>query len=44
MHHRRMDRQIDGQMNKTDFTGPLPQRWRFDHDFQKFENKRNYLA
>ena len=32
----------DGQaerMNWTDFTGPLPQKWRFDHVFQKCENK-----
>ena len=41
-----MDRQTDGEMNKTDFTGPLPQKWRFDYVFRKFENKifLNYLA
>ena len=32
-------RQTDGQSNRTDFIGPLPQRWRFDHVFWKFENK-----
>ena len=25
--------------NRTDFMGPLPKRWRFDHVFRKFENK-----
>ena len=39
------DRQKDGLMNRTDFIGPLLQRWRLDHAFQKFENKiLNYLA
>ena len=40
------DRQTDGQMKRTDFIGPLPQRWRFDHVFRKFEKKifLNYLA
>ena len=39
-------RQTDGQMNRTDFLGPLSQRWRLDHVFQNFENKMflNYLA
>ena len=41
MCHRMMDRQPDGQMNRTDFTGPLPQRWRFDHVFWKFGNMGN---
>ena len=38
--------QTDGQMNRTNFIGPLPQRWRFDHVFRKFENKisLNHLA
>ena len=36
---RQTDRQKDGLMNRTDFIGPLWQRWRFDHVFQKFENK-----
>ena len=35
----RTDRQTVGQMNRTDFIGSLPQRWRFDHVFRKFENK-----
>ena len=26
-------------MTRTDFIGPLLQRWRFDHVFWKFENK-----
>ena len=39
MCHRQTGRQTDGQMNRTDFIGPLPQRWRFDHVFGKFENK-----
>ena len=40
------DRQTDGQMARTDFIGPLLQRWRLDHVFQKFGNKMflNYLA
>ena len=40
------DKQTDGQMNRTDFIGPFPRRWRFDQVFQKFENKilLNYLA
>ena len=33
------DRQTDRQMNRTGFIGPLPLRWRFDHVFQKLENK-----
>ena len=33
------DGQVDGQTNRTDFIGPLSQRWRSDHAFQKFENK-----
>ena len=43
---RQTDRQTNGQTNSTDFIGPLQQRWRFDHAFQKFENKIswNYLA
>ena len=43
---RQIDRQTDRQMNRTDFIGPLPQRWRLDHVLQKFENKMflNYLA
>ena len=50
MCHRQTDRQTDGQtdglVNKTEFIGPLPQRWRFDHVFQKLENKifLNYLG
>ena len=46
MHHRWTDRKTDGQMNRTDFIGPLPQSWRFDHVFPKFESKLflNYLA
>ena len=46
MHHRQTDRQTDGQTNRTDFIGPLPQGWRFDHVFYKFENKifLKYLA
>ena len=46
MHHRQTDRQTDGETNRTDFIGPLPQGWRFDHVFYKFENKifLNYLA
>ena len=37
----------DGQaerMNWTDFTGPLPQKWRFDHVFQKCKNKIFYFG
>ena len=33
------DEQTDGQANRTDFIEPPSQRWRFDHVFQKFENK-----
>ena len=46
MHHRWTDRKTDGQMNRTDFIGPLPQSWRLDHVFPKFESKLflNYLA
>ena len=32
------DRQTDGQMNRTDFIGPLPQKWRF-HVFEKLRIK-----
>ena len=41
----RTDRQTYGQRNRTDFIGPLPQGWRFDHVFRKFENNifLNYL-
>ena len=39
MCHRQTGRQIDGLMNRTDFIGPLLQRWRLDHVIQKFENK-----
>ena len=40
------DRQTDAQINRTDFAGPLLQRWSFHHVFQIFENKifLNYLA
>ena len=40
------DGQTDRQMNSTDFIEPLPQGWRFDHVFRKFENNifLNYLA
>ena len=32
-------------VSQTDFIGPLPQRWRFDHVFRKFEKIfLNYLA
>ena len=46
MCHIQTYRQTDGQMPRTDFIGPLLQRWRFDRVFQKFENKifLNYLA
>ena len=46
MRHRRMDRQTDGQINRTNFIGSILQRWWFDHVFRKFENKifLNYLA
>ena len=33
------DEQTNRQTNWTGFIGPLPQRWRFHHAFQKFENK-----
>ena len=32
----RTNRQTDGLTNWTDFIGPFPQTWRFDHVFQKF--------
>ena len=32
-------RTSDGQMDRTDFIGLLPQSWRFNHVFRKFENK-----
>ena len=35
---RQADKQTDGRTNRTDFKGPLPQRWRFNV-FQKFKNK-----
>ena len=35
MHHRT----TDGQTDRTDFIGLLPQSWRFSHVFWKFENK-----
>ena len=43
---RQTDRQTDGLINRTDFIEPLMQRQRFDHVFQKLENKvyLNYLA
>ena len=28
------DRQADGQVNRSDFIGPLPQRWRFNHAYR----------
>ena len=31
--------QVDRQMSRTDFTGPIQQRCKFDHVFRKFENK-----
>ena len=31
--------QTDGQTNRTDFIGPLSQRWWLDHVVPKFENK-----
>ena len=36
---RQGDRQTNGKMNGTDFIGPFPQRWRFDHVFHEFKNK-----
>ena len=39
MHQRQTGRQTDGQMNWTDFVRPLPQSWRLNHVFRKFENK-----
>ena len=33
------DRQTDGQMNRSDFIGSVPKRWRLDHVFWEFENK-----
>ena len=43
---RSWEKWVDGQMNRTDVTGTLLQRWRFDHVLQKRENKtfQNYLA
>ena len=43
---RQADRQTDGQINRTDFIGPLSQIWRFGHAFQEFGNKMylNHLA
>ena len=43
---RQTDRQTDGQMNRTNFIGPLPQGWRFHHVFRKFDSKifSDYLA
>ena len=43
---RQADGQTDGLINRTDFIGHLRQRQRFDHIFQKLENKvyLNYLA
>ena len=41
------DGQTDRWRDEQDlYLGPLPQRWRFDHVFQKLENKIlfNYLA
>ena len=35
MHHRT----TDGQTDRTDFIGLLPQSWRFSHVFRKLENK-----
>ena len=29
MHQRKMDRQTDGRLNRANFIGPLPQKWRF---------------
>ena len=31
--------ETDGQMNRTDFIGLLPQSWRFNHVFRKFKYK-----
>ena len=39
MCHRWTERQTSRQTNRTNFIGPLPQRWKSDHVFQKFENK-----
>ena len=41
-----MDREIDWQMNRTDFIGSIPRRWRFNHVFLEFDNKffLGYLA
>ena len=39
MCHRWTDRQTDGQKKWNYFIEPLPQRWKFDHVFQKFVNK-----
>ena len=39
MRCRWINRPTDGQKNRIDFTGSLPQRWRFNHIFQIFENK-----
>ena len=43
MHQRWMDRQTNGQINRTHCIGPLLQRWRFDHGFQNIMFL-NYLA
>ena len=34
-----MKRTEKKKMKRTDFIGPLPQRWKFDHAFQKFEKE-----
>ena len=41
-----LDEQTYGQTKRTDFIPPISKRWRFDHVFQKLENKAslNYLA
>ena len=33
------DGQTDARTSSIDFIEPLPQRWSFDHVFQKFKNK-----
>ena len=38
-----MDRKTGRQMNRTDFIGPVPQTWWFDHAFRKFNNKVIWL-
>ena len=37
MCHRQMDRQTDGQTNRTRFIGPIPMS--FDHNLQTIEHK-----